>query len=220
MTPQEVIALFGEPETLMRHCFLMIAGGSAPAPPNGQAAVATFSVTVTDKEPMGFTTGASGFFGKKKKRAYVRITKLSGPAKAAPGPTEFNAYYVPMVQTSDVASGNSHYSLPTAGAPTLMITSKLSGCTFAVGSDGHGAKLVTHVQPNMSNKQVAQRTTNLSAAVGQGFQSENGRFAKRDEYAETATVIGRRTGANWKFFLQATDYVKGVDVISGVTVVE
>lgn len=222
MTAAEVIQLFAEPEKLMRRCYLQIAGGGGQNPPaNGQANVATFRVDVTDKTATGFTTGMSGLVGRKKDRPFVRITKLSGAAKntAALSADEFNAYYVPMVQTSDVGAGTSHYTLPTAGMPTIMITSKLSGCTFGIGSTGTGATLVSHVQPDLSLAKGPTRDANLSTAVGTNFAATPSVFSKGNAYAETAAVIGVRTGTTWNFYMQATDYQNSQAVISNVTVV-
>ncbi len=221
MTPAEFIQQLNDPEALMRHCLLMISGGMGNAPANGQAAPATFKVSFAEgKDVKGFTTGLSGLTGRTKKRHYVRITKQPGAAKPTPGQDEFNAFYVPMVQTSDVASGHSHYTLPTSGGPDLMVTSKLSGCTFGVGSDASGAKMVTHIQPNLSTGAGPARVSELSGAVGQGFQSQTGSFARRAEYADTATVIGYRKKAVWSFYMQATGYKDSTNVISSVTVVQ
>src|SRR5579862_6661969 len=107
MTPADVIALFATPETLLRQCYLHIAGGATktiasphlpPPTANGQAAVATFKVSIAaHKHVRGFTTGISGFFGRRKDRPFVRVTKIPGPAKAALATDELNAYYIPMV---------------------------------------------------------------------------------------------------------------------------
>lgn len=150
----------------------------------------------------------------------MRMTKLSGHAKANPGADEFNAYYVPMVQTSDVTANRSHYTLPTAGGPSVMITSKLSGCTFGVGSDATGAKLVSHVQPNLDLPKGNQRKQNLATSVGSGFNAVEGAFRSGEEYAETGAVIGCRTGVAWKFYLQATDYAEEAHQIDNVTVID
>jgi hypothetical protein len=214
MTPAEVIALLDDPPTLLRKCYLHIAGGSGLNPPaNGQASVATFSVKVVSMEDRtdiqmvkGFTTGLSGFLGLQKDRWFVKINKLSGVAKDAPGPEEFNAYYIPMVQTADVAAGTSHYTLPTGNdALKNVITSKLSGCTFGVGSDGGGAVLVSHVQPNNATADADQRALDLSAAVNQGLPNPKGQFDKGGAYTDKAAVIGHLDGGEWKFYLQAFD---------------
>lgn len=229
MTPAEVIALFQDPTTLLRKCYLHIAGGGGQNPPaNGQAAPATFKVEVVSMENRaelqkvtGFTTGLSGLLGIEKERWFVKINKLTGPAKASPGANEFNAYYIPMVQTSDVAAGTSHYILPTgADALDTVITSKLSGCTFGVGSDGMGAVLVSHVQPN-PNTPVADRAQELSDAVGQGLTTQTGEFKKGGAYSDKAAVIGHRTGNAWKFYLQAFDVndQTNKDVISKIVTI-
>jgi hypothetical protein len=238
MTPAEVIELFDDPPTLLRRCYLHIAGGAtrtpkqldAPLPPvNGQAAVQTFKVAITHSVVRGFTTGTGGVFGKQKTRAYVRIYKLGGQAKqkAELGADEFNAYYVPMVQTSDVTAGTSHYSLPTGlDALELMVTSKLSGCTFGVGSDGMGTVLVSHVQPDMTIDDPGDRAHSLDVAVTSGFHTTTGEFRKGGRYKEYAAVIGRRSGPNWKFYLQAvglgasSGWKKSDYVISKVEVID
>lgn len=213
MTVAEVKALFTDPEKLLRRCYLHIAGGATrtatlpllPLPPaNGQAQVATFAISIADnKNVTGFTTGWAGFHGETKARAFVRLTKQPGAAKAMLADDEFNAYYVPMVQTVDVTGGTSHYTLPTRGEPTIMITSKLSGCRFGVGSNAEGALLVSHVQPN-ANLQPASRQSNLEAHVASGFSGRVRAFAIGDTYADMATVVGRRAGKRWHFYQQAS----------------
>src|SRR5947209_120148 len=104
MTEADVIALLQNPEKLLRKCYLAIAGAATPTPPaNGQADPATFSVSINplDLPVEGFTTGLSAMRGVKKDRVKVRITRLKGPAKPVPAANEFNAYYIPMVQTAD-----------------------------------------------------------------------------------------------------------------------
>jgi hypothetical protein len=213
MTVAEVKALFADPEKLLRRCYLHIAGGATrspkypdlPLPPaNGQAVVATFQIEVSDfQSANGFTTGLSGLFGKVKERPFVKITKQPGAAKANPAADEFNAYYVPMVQTSDIAGGMSHYTLPTNGQPTIMITSKLSGCRFGVGSDGNGAVLVSHVQPSTA---VAEdnRQQDLVTQQNTGFTGAPRAFATGQTYDDMAAVIGVRTGQRWRFYQQAS----------------
>jgi len=211
MTPAQVIALLPDPETLLRRCYLHIAGGAtrtatvptAPPPPaNGQAQVATFAVEIGHQTVPGFTTGLSGLLGLRKDRPFVKFTKVHGAA-IVPAPADhFNAYYIPMVQVGDVAAGTSHYTLPTgAGALDLMITSKLSGCTFSVGSDGGGAVLVTHVQPDAAHMGGSAA---LSGIAQTGMAATRGEFRRTHEYAELAAILGRRAGAVWTFHMQAS----------------
>jgi hypothetical protein len=217
MTPEKVIELFQEPKELLRLCYLHIGGGATrspslpkhPLPPaNGQAQTATFSVAIGHQRVQGFKLRGEEL----KDRAYVRILKLDGPAKNAPDTNEFNAYYVPMVQISDVKAKTSHYTLPTAGLPNIMITSRLSGCTFGVGSDGNGAVLVSHVQPDLTIEDDAKRNQSLEDSVTGGFQNVRGLFAMGDAYEQSAAVIGRRKGTNWSFYLQPAKYGDTQDV--------
>jgi len=232
MTEADVIALFQTPEKLLRRCYLHIAGGStwtptynnsAPAPANGQATTATFKVSIGGglRTPRGFTTGLSGLLGKRKDREFVRITKQEGEAKAVLAADEFNAYYIPMVQTFDVREGASHYTLPTNGAPDVMITSKLSGCIFGVGSDADGALLVSHVKADADIADDLQRGQDQQAHVDSGFTSKDGQFAKGQDYDDFAAVIGKRTGTDWKFYLQAsTQRPDATYVISKLAVID
>ena len=200
MTVNEVLALLADPEKLMRRCYLHIHGGSGAAPANGQAALATFKVEFGYQTAAGFTTGISGLLGRKKDRPFVKFIKQPGPAQN-PLPADcFNAYYIPMVQTANVTAGSSHYTLPIA-AGDLMITSKLSGCTFGVGSDAAGAVLVSHVQPNAN---AAGGSAALSAAVQTGMNGVQGEFRRHSEYTGFAAVMGRCDGNGWRFYLQAS----------------
>jgi hypothetical protein len=213
MDAAEVKALFSDPEKLLRRCYLHIGGGATrsptlpdlPLPPaNGQAEIATFTIEVSDfQTATGFTTGHAGRTGQTKTRPFVKIMKLSGHAKANPGPDELNAYYVPMVQTADIRGGTSHYTLPTRGEPAIMITSKLSGCRFGVGSSAEGALLVSHVQPNLAVGDQS-RQTNLAAQLESGFAGRVRAFAQGETYTKLAAVIGVRSGKKWHFYQQAS----------------
>jgi hypothetical protein len=230
MTEAEVIALFATPATLLRRVHIQIGGGGAtrahaldttrPAPPaNGPAAVATFKVTIRGETAKGFTTGISGFFRRRKDRPSVRIDKQGGAAKAngALAADELNAYYVPMVQTDDVTLGTSHYTLPTGGGPDLMLTSKLSGCRFGVGSTATGALLVSHVQPDLRLTGGA-RALDLSTSHTGGFHALDDAIGKGSGYTEFAAVIGVRTGTAWTFYSQASSYNNGYTVDSTRTI--
>ncbi len=223
MDASGVIGLLSDPATLLRKCRLLIAGGSASAAANGQAPISTFKVEMKEGDTVvGFTTGLSGKVGKKKDRETARVRKLGGPAKATPGPDEFNAYYVPMMQTKDASTGSSHFSLPTKGGPDFMITSKLSGCAFGVGSSAKGATLVSHIQPNLKKAPGAERSNDLLLAVFKGFDDIPQMVRKGAEYTDYASVIGCRTkDGEWKFYVQAVDAAENFTyVISKVEVID
>ena len=215
MTGAEVKALFPDPEKLLRRCYLHIGGGATrspslpdlPLPPaNGQAEAATLSIAVSDfPTATGVTTGSSGRDGKTKGHRFVKILKLSGAAKANPGADEFNAFYVPMAQTSDIRGGTSHYPLPTWGEPAIMITSKLSGCRFGVGSSAEGALLVGPARPKLALGDKS-RQQNLAAHLKSGFAGRVRGFAFGETCAAPAAVIGVRDGKRWRFSQRASHH--------------
>jgi len=211
MNPQQVIAMLGEPSKLMRRAYLSIGGSlsrcpqvpNAPLPPaDGQAPIATFKVTVEDwKKVTGFALGESG---RTKPRVFVKIAHQDATkAAAALSPDEFNAYYIPMVQTEDVRNGRSHYTLPVGyNALEVMITSRMSGCAFGIGMNDRGDRLVTHVQPDKSLPKGQVRSEDLGLAVGFRFHREDGSFRSGWSYGVGAAVIGRRSGNRWAFYCQ------------------
>ena len=207
-TAQQVIqGMRNDPQKLLRKVYIMIAGGDSTTPHG----ISTFRVEVQDwKKVSGFTTGFSGWRGKTKDREFVRINKLSGAAKpdTGLGLDEFNAHYVGMRQIGDALT-TTHTTLPTVGLPDLMITSKLSGCHFAVGLAASGALTVTHIHPDNNITDLGQRAQALKTAVDAGFAQVNGQFRKRQEYGETANIIGRLHNNQWEFYCQKTDYGQG-----------
>ncbi len=201
----------GDAESLLRHFYILIAGaaGGGVAPANGQATVRRFTIEDRGMTATGFTTGISGLRGKTKARPVVGIRLHPALPQGQPAADEFDAYYIPMVQTADVGNNSSHYTLPTTGTPTLMITSQLSGCSFGVGSDANGATLVTHIQPNqaigagLGQAGFGQRTADLANVVNTSFPQQKGVFAMGAQYQTRAAVIGQMKNNTWKFYLQA-----------------
>lgn len=241
MTPAEVIALLKDsPEKCLRKCLIAIDGGSvrnsdrtgyALPPANGQAALATFKVTVKtggNHVVRGFTTGLRGKCGVEKNRDYVKIEKLSGPAKLLSKleSDEVNAYHIPMVQTSHVAVKSSHYTLPTTIMGTLMFTTQLSGCSFGIGSNSIGATLVSHIQPNENlggMDDVALRQDDVAQTIAKGFHTMSERIGLEHGYSQYATVIGQQAYRKWKFYVQSAEKRSigrdTTNIITGVQVV-
>ncbi len=131
---------------------------------------------------------------------------------------EFNAFYIPMAQVANAATGSSHYSLPTGTGPSIAITSRLSGCMFAVGSDADGTVLVSHIQPHLGTNDLDQRRTDLTDAVTGGFHNQSGSVVRGDGYDQYAAVIGKRTGTEWHFYCQASSYDHG-HIIDSATMI-
>jgi hypothetical protein len=213
------------PETLLRHFHVIVAGGSGGAPQNGPAAVRRFTVSDGLITASGFTTGLSGKLGRTKNRPVVKIRIVGGVPFGAPTADQFNAYYIPMVQTADVGNNASHYTLPTNGIPDIAITSQLTACTFGIGSDAMGATLVTHVQPNQNlGQNTGQagfdlRVNNLATTVDNSFPNMKGKFVFQEDYNHSATVIGKLTNGNWKFYMQANKSGGHGRAVNGLTVI-
>jgi hypothetical protein len=233
MDEAEVVAMFQDPEKLLRRCYLHITGGAtrsaqqpnAPLPPgNGQAIVATFKLKVSEHNTAhGVTRG-----GKAKERPMVDVIKLPGAANLTDPKTQIDAYYIPMVQTSDVGGGMSHYTLPDNGGPDIMVTSKLTGCVFGIGTHSSGAVLVSHVQPNsqlakgQGKAGMETRQQDLTATMWQGFEGHRmtNQFQFGHEYTDSAAVIGKRTGGQWRFYLQQASGIVGDYTLGRVVAIE
>lgn len=205
MTPAEVIALFDDPEKLLRRCFVTILGGVGNVGANGAAPLRTFLVTVDNNNTRrGFTTGLSGLFGRQKDRPNVTVTLQQGAGQVPPPPDHLNAYYIPMVSVDDVIGGTSHYTLPTIGATRLCLTSKLDGCVFSLGSDGNGAILASHVRPSGAGG-IQARQDRATTAGGTGFGNDLQQVRHGQDYnlnTDKVTLVGRLSHNRWKFYMQ------------------
>lgn len=213
MTPQDVINWLTDPEKLMRRCYLSIAGGAGHTGANGQATLCTFRVQVDNAVTMpGFTTGLSGLRGKQKDRPTVRISRLpnlQNPLTA----DHFNAYYIPMVQVTDVQNGNSHYTLPTAGPDNIAITSQITACVFSVGSDANGAIMASHIQPP-AVPGMARNVRQAGAVVagGQGFNPGVTQVRHGHDYdmdTDRIAIIGNLKHGHWHFYMQMARFENG-----------
>lgn len=212
MTPQQVIQLLDDPETLLRRCGVAIVGGVGHTGPNGQAQLATFTVSLNGSTVKGFTTGLSGLRGRRKDRPNVMIVKEPAVVPTL-GPNQFNAYYIPMVQVDDVTGQNSHYTLPTTGQVTLALTSQITGCVFSVGSDANGAVLASHVQPpKIAGTTIDDRQQLARAAGATGFGNGMVQVRLGPDYGEfdRIAIVAKRTGSTWKFYSEKMSYANDV----------
>jgi hypothetical protein len=124
--------------------------------------------------------------------------KGSGP-KSAP----FSAHYVSMREFNTGAgswedSSATHYTLPTAG-PTVMVTSKINGCTFGIGSNADGARLVSHLRPP---GQAAAARVHLDQGTRAGFAGGKLEVSVMSSGEQNGTVLAVRAGSNWTFYVQ------------------
>lgn len=192
---QAVQAFLADPKSFLEKNHLTIASNN-----KALAGVATFFM-MDNGSSLGFTTGLSGLVGKKKKRQFFKVYWRSNGANAA-NADEFNAHYIPMLQTGNAQ----HYALPSAMVSPcdFMITSQLTGCSFALGSDGNGTRLVTHIQPNQ-NLVVGLRAGDLDNAVQGVFANDTLDFVHARQpggYTGSSTVVGKRINGDWKLFIQ------------------
>ncbi len=213
MTPQDVIAgLQNDPETLLRHCYLVVASGPLKtARANGPAPIRTFEVLMQDVTVPGFTTGLSGLRGKTKNRANALITRRHGAARTVLKDNQFNAYYIPMMQVGDVGTNHSHYTLPTTGnGPTIAITSQITACVFSLGSHANGAVLASHIQPPGGPANTHDMRQGQAATAGAtGFNGGVLQVRHGDQYGmgDRVAIIGRLSKARWTFYMQRTSFL-------------
>ncbi|MBC7843186.1 MAG: hypothetical protein H7099_12775 [Gemmatimonadaceae bacterium] len=125
--------------------------------------------------------------------------KGSGP-KSKP----FATHYVSMreynvTNNSWEDADTTHYLLPTDG-PAVMVTSKLNGCTFGIGSNGSGARLVSHLRPQ-SGSSTAVRV-GLDQGIRAGFAGGKLDVGIMSSGQENGTILALRTGTKWTFYAQ------------------
>jgi len=115
----------------------------------------------------------------------------------------FRVHYISMRQFNAVTqqwenAATTHYTLPTWGR-TVMVTSKINGCTFGIGSNG-GARLVSHLRPpgeTFNDRMELER--GISGGFGLGGVV-NARL--HSSGTQNGTVVGIRNGAAWTFYAQ------------------
>jgi hypothetical protein len=135
----------------------------------------------------------------------VRATKGDPSTASAP----FDVHYVSMREFKNgywEDANTTHYMLPANSGADMMVTSKLNGCTFGIGSNSNGGRLVSHLRPpNMGNAaQPTPDAAELQRGIEGGFTSRGQaidyRVMSTGDY--NGTVIGRRTGTKWEFYVQ------------------
>jgi len=119
---------------------------------------------------------------------------------------EFTAHYISM-REYDVNTGawedsdTTHYVLPSTGKVDIMVTSKLNGCTFGIGSDADGSRRVSHLRPptRLGDKEACLK---LDAGTRIGFFGGKLDVGVMSSTGQNGTVIGRRINGNWKYYAQ------------------
>ena len=121
---------------------------------------------------------------------------------------KFDAVYVSMREydadnQSWEPSAMTHHALD-ANGPAVMLTSKLNGCTFGIGSDAAGTRLVSHLRPPKLSQvpDAAEGRLILNAGVRAGFAGGTLTTSIMSSDQMNGTVIGIRTGTAWTFYAQ------------------
>ena len=222
MTRDEAAELLRtDPKTLLRQAYLFIHGGAGIRSSRHHFLVLDGKRYNKTQIP-GFTTGLRGLFGRKKDRPVfvVKLRRFAAPEEVA-GSDDANtvyAHYVAMKQTSDTTG--THYVLPADGSPNLMITSRLSGCMFGVGSNANNNVLVSHFQPDQRLPED-QRRQDLLTATNTGYTGTPATFVRGGGYDVDASIVGIRQNGVWHIYAQRLDVVEGEEEleerIGGVT---
>lgn len=89
-----------------------------------------------------------------------------------------------------------------ANGPDLMVTAKLTGCTFVARAvaGAPGSVDVAHIQPTVAENGV-QLNNRLAATAGQLTYGRN----SYDITSRSINVIGVRVGGQWKIYAQKLD---------------
>jgi hypothetical protein len=98
-------------------------------------------------------------------------------------------------------TNDTHFTLPARGDIDIVVTSKLNGCTFGIGSTADGTRLVSHLRPPTQLGPAPSRLT-LDAGTRSGFEGGRLDASVMSSTDQNGTVIGRRTGTKWKFYAQ------------------
>ncbi len=199
------LMLQDDPETLMRKVSLKIFGGGTT-----HSGRHHFIIFDSQNTMPGFTSGLSGLVRLRKQRQvfHIKLRRTAAPNEvaAATAATTVFAQYISMRQTNE-GVGITHRILPAAGGPDLMLTSQLTGCMFGIGSNAAGNRLVSHIQPDGTNANLANRRTDLTNATNLGYTNVDRTFVKGNDYQEQAMIVGIRRNGQWQIYAQHRDAV-------------
>lgn len=196
------------PLDFLRQYHLLIAGVGTPNPEGG---VIEFAFRDRNDPYMGFTKVP----GQTKQRPSIKIAPITGGNMAGGFAVDNTrriwAHYIPMrLAANDLAYA---YRLPWPGNnqgtnenPNLMLTSEISGCTFAIGPLGGNTRPVIHIQPDTSLAQSAahqQNTVDRIIGTGDHRYLLFSRNTHGNDYATNRmSVVGVRRDGNWAFYAQ------------------
>ncbi|AWF82089.1 hypothetical protein BTJ40_15320 [Microbulbifer sp. A4B17] len=123
--------------------------------------------------------------------------------------TNPHLFFTHSIHMDAGAANLGFYRLPPATGPSIMVTGQLSACSFVIRPVvGSTALDVAHIRPAGISGTVLRN--NLSATYGTAFVY--GTSDQRGFYNganRTVSVIGIRTGTNWKIYAQKHDRTTG-----------
>lgn len=195
------------PKDFLSSNFVCISGGGGAR----AAGLTVFTLT-----RFGTRHGFGTIFHIHKKRTAWQIGISQNQDQNNLGANEFVAYYCPM-RTMGTAQVNTSTNLPANPAVHLMITSQLSGCTFAYETLGGGSTNVMHVQPVAPRDQPdrAQARSDVRDTITFNMPW-TGIAEKGDKYLEKATIVGWYRGGRWRFYTQLQDVYKTKETAMGM----
>lgn len=124
---------------------------------------------------------------------------MAGPALHAGTP--FNAHWIKMHvwNTTNDLVNIQPYLLP-LGGPAIMLTTQLTGCSFAIQDNNNGTLSVLHLQPSQHADGATMHTilsqTGWTKVYGRNNYVGNGR---------SVSIVGRRSGGQWRLWAQKQD---------------
>jgi hypothetical protein len=162
-------------------------------------------------------TGFTKLPGQTKQRTSIKLAPIGSGDRAGDFLVNDNhriwAHYVPMRKAADTLTYA--YRMPWPGDnqgtnanPNLMLTSEISGCTFAIGPLGGNTRAVIHIQPDRAITPAAARNTHQQGTVDRIIGTANrhllfSRDTHGNDYASNRmSVVGVRRDGVWSFYAQ------------------
>ncbi len=135
------------------------------------------------------------------------------PGRVHANGARFRAHSVQMVDVDDV-NQLVHNPYVIHGGPNIMVTGRLTGCTFTVDDLGNGDIACAHLRP-AGDASVALHDAALQLGVSRAY----GRRDYEHEvpgggYDRSVTIVGVRRNGQWKIYAQQADMMRTYSVVS------
>lgn len=206
-------SLLTNTEEFLKNNAVMIYGSN-----KGTSGIHRFVMQGTDED--GWKSCAGGATRKVPFYVIYKADSFNGKG-AGEKSREFTAHYISMREYNVATrawedTDTTHYILPSTGDVDIMVTSKLNGCTFGIGSDANGSRLVSHLRPPTQLGDMEARLK-LDTGTRAGFAGGKPDVSIMSSTGQNGTVIGRRITGNWKFYAQRYQiFASAVGIIDSV----